>query len=275
MEALGLVQHITQPTHQLGNTLDHIYTESLDPLGVSFAFISTYISDHRLIGIEINTKKHLEWLDRQPRRPFNQLKLENFKHESNNEQVLEHSNLEGIWTTLKKEITRTLDKLIPPKKKPRKGAKLARTWYNPRLLGQRRIVRNRESKYNKYKEQHQWKAFTRERNRYIRMLNFSKWASIVDLVYQSQNNCKKLFNIANNMLGRKSSNPLPKERTPNELSEDFAAYFLDKIDKIRERFNDIDPYQPSGLDIPQLVKFTPVTSSKLGGIIKKVPRPAN
>ena len=62
MEALGLVQHITQPTHQLGNTLDHIYTESLDPLGVSFAFISTYISDHRLIGIEINTKKHLEWL---------------------------------------------------------------------------------------------------------------------------------------------------------------------------------------------------------------------
>ena len=32
MEALGLVQHIDKPTHQLGNTLDHIYTESLDQL---------------------------------------------------------------------------------------------------------------------------------------------------------------------------------------------------------------------------------------------------
>ena len=30
MEALGLIQHIDKPTHQLGNTLDHIYTESLD-----------------------------------------------------------------------------------------------------------------------------------------------------------------------------------------------------------------------------------------------------
>ena len=85
MEALGLVQHIDKPTHQLGNTLDHIYTESLDTLGVSHTFISTYISDHRLVGIELNTKKHLDQLDNQPRRPFNKLKLEDFKDEFNNE----------------------------------------------------------------------------------------------------------------------------------------------------------------------------------------------
>ena len=30
MEALGLVQHIDQQTHQLGNTLDLVYTESLE-----------------------------------------------------------------------------------------------------------------------------------------------------------------------------------------------------------------------------------------------------
>ena len=63
MEALGLAQHIDKPTHQLGNTLDHIYTESLDALGVSHAFISGYISDHRLVGIELNTKKHLDQID--------------------------------------------------------------------------------------------------------------------------------------------------------------------------------------------------------------------
>ena len=43
MEALGLVQHINTPTHQLGNTLDHIYTESLDQLGVQHAFTGSYI----------------------------------------------------------------------------------------------------------------------------------------------------------------------------------------------------------------------------------------
>ena len=51
MEALGQVQHIEKPTHQLGNTLDHIYTESLDQLGVQHTFIGSYISDHRLVGI--------------------------------------------------------------------------------------------------------------------------------------------------------------------------------------------------------------------------------
>ena len=43
-------------------------------------------------------------------------------------------------------MNRTLDKLVPPKK-PRKQAKPARPWYNTRLLGQRRIVRNRENTY--------------------------------------------------------------------------------------------------------------------------------
>ena len=57
MEALGLVQYIDKPTHQLGNTLDHIYTESLDQLGISHTFIGTYISGHRIVGIELNLKK--------------------------------------------------------------------------------------------------------------------------------------------------------------------------------------------------------------------------
>ena len=49
MEALVLVQHIDQQTHQLGNTLGLIYTESLKPLKVYQAFTSTYISDHHLV----------------------------------------------------------------------------------------------------------------------------------------------------------------------------------------------------------------------------------
>ena len=50
----------------------------------------------------------------------------------------------------------------------------------------------------------------------------------------------------------------------------FATYFLNKVDKIKERFKDIDPYQPSRLDTPQIVKFALVTSSRLGQIIRKM-----
>ena len=70
MEALGLVQHIDKPTHHQGNTLDHIYRESLDQLGVQHTFIGSYISDHRLVEIEINSKKNGKQLEEQHRCPL-------------------------------------------------------------------------------------------------------------------------------------------------------------------------------------------------------------
>ena len=122
MEALGLVQHIDKPTHQLGNTLDHIYTESLDQLGVQHVFIGPYLSDHRLVGIEINVKKHIKHLEDQHRCPLKELDLDTFRNEFRNETVIQHSNLDIIWREFDRELTRTLDKLAPPRK-PRKNAK--------------------------------------------------------------------------------------------------------------------------------------------------------
>ena len=41
MEAMGAIQHIIEPTHQLGNTLDLIYTLVL--VKVLHAFLGDYI----------------------------------------------------------------------------------------------------------------------------------------------------------------------------------------------------------------------------------------
>ena len=116
MEALGLTQHINHPTHQLGNTLDHIYTENIDALGVRHSFLGDYLSDHRLVGIEINKRKITYQLGNQNRRPFKDLDLATFEQEFNNETVIQHRQLEEIWSALEKELTRTLDKLIPEAK---------------------------------------------------------------------------------------------------------------------------------------------------------------
>ena len=74
----------------------------------------------------------------------------------------------------------------------------------------------------------------------------------------------------NSVLGRKDDNPLPPTRTDKQLMEDFATYFLNIIDKIRDKFAGIEPYKPRQLDIQQLVKFVPVTSSQLEKTIKKM-----
>ena len=103
------------------------------------------------------------------------------------------------------------------------------------------------------------------------MLNFSKRTSLVELGYQFQIDSKKLFNIVNKLLGGKTSNSLPTSKSDKQLAEEFATYLLNKIGKIKERFTNIEPYQPSRLDTPQLSKFAPATASRLGQIIKKMP----
>ena len=70
MEALGLVQHIDQQTHQLGNTLDLIYTESLEPIRICHTFTSSYISDHRLVGIELQMRKQQVRIDSSKTRSY-------------------------------------------------------------------------------------------------------------------------------------------------------------------------------------------------------------
>ena len=60
MEALGLQQHIDTPTHKFGNTLDLINMESLDRVKVIHSFIGNFISNHRVVGIELEIRKQLE-----------------------------------------------------------------------------------------------------------------------------------------------------------------------------------------------------------------------
>ena len=57
--AMGLIQHIREPTHQLGNTFNLIYTESLEVIKVLHTFLGNYILDHRLAGIELQLRKLL------------------------------------------------------------------------------------------------------------------------------------------------------------------------------------------------------------------------
>ena len=52
IEALGLQQHVTFPTHRAGNTLDLIFTEITSKLDLKI-FKDSYISNHRAIVAEL------------------------------------------------------------------------------------------------------------------------------------------------------------------------------------------------------------------------------
>ena len=57
MEALGLKQHSTTPTHKSDNILDLIFTKILSDIGIEAVETATSISDHCPVIATLNIKK--------------------------------------------------------------------------------------------------------------------------------------------------------------------------------------------------------------------------
>ena len=53
-------------------------------------------------------------------------------------------------------------------------------------------------------------------------------------VIEAGKDTKKLFEHIDMMTGKKKSNPLPPSMNNEDLAEEFASFFINKIRKIRE-----------------------------------------
>ena len=65
----------------------------------------------------------------------------------------------------------------------------------------------------------------------------------------------------------KADNPLPEHENEENLANEFADYFIGKIEKIRQELNTNSRYTPSNDNIPTLSRFTEVTQDEVQKII--------
>ena len=56
---------------------------------------------------------------------------------------------------------------------------------------------------------------------------------------------------------------MPLDISHEELAEEFAAFFLEKIKKICNKFKTIPTYQPKMTDTPLLTKLSQLTKDKI------------
>ena len=157
LEALGLKQHITEPTHHKGNILDLIFTETASQIKVSEHNMPDFISDHRLISATISVEKDVPKITRKKIRNYNNVSpaamMENFHPAL----LSLNTNTNEAQTQLTIQLQEMLDKCVREKiiKRPRKVQNL---WFNDILWQQHKIVKNRERIWRKYVKQHHWKA---------------------------------------------------------------------------------------------------------------------
>ena len=87
--------------------------ESLEPIKVYHTFTSTYISDHHLVGIELQMKKQLIRTESSKTRNYKNFNPSEFEATFYNATISELDDFKLAVQEPEKELTRTLDELAP------------------------------------------------------------------------------------------------------------------------------------------------------------------
>ena len=123
----------------------------------------SYISDHRMITFNTNIPKPKPKTEIKKVHNLTDNKVQEFMDEFNNIPILNSSNLNDATNRFNSEILRMIDKIAPQQVK-KITLRIRKPWYDVNIKHQRQIVKNRERKWLKYREQSHWVAYKRERN---------------------------------------------------------------------------------------------------------------
>lgn len=266
--AIGLEQHIGSYTHNQGHTLDHIYTLVGGEPQVHNCQTQSFISDHCLVTADINIQRGDIERCTITSRNYKDFQLSQFRNDLKFKWS-ENSTLDELVQEYKSTAESCMNKHAPKVTK-RVTKRKSELWYNEQIREQKRTVRRRERVWRRYAEDHQWKAYTIERNRLNRMIFANKKVTLCEKTEQCGKDSKKLYALMNNMCGTVKTNPLPEAINDQALADSFADYFLQKIVDIREHLKDYAKYCPSGECDGNLSHFKPVSEEDVRKIIASV-----
>ena len=188
----------------------------------------------------------------------------------NDKEILSSMTLENTINNFTKDVLKALDDIAPQKIVKTTNRK-PKPWYDEDLKQQRTIMKNRECRWIQYHEDHLWKAYVRERNRYNTVLKFKKNDCLHRIIKANSNNTRKLFRLVSEIMGSSKPNPMPDAQSDKELAEDFAQFFRQKTDGIQHQFKHIPQYKVLPRETPTLKSFTTITENDLLKLIMGMP----
>ena len=141
---MGLQQRVHFATHNKGNTLDLVLTETDAQMEITNVHPGDFISDHRLITGCINLPKPKIEQKCLTYRKTKDLDMEQLVNSMNLEEITysDNNNIDALWELFEDNIKKGLD-LHAPEKTTKIRIRKSLPWYNDALREQKKISRNR------------------------------------------------------------------------------------------------------------------------------------
>ena len=81
------------------------------------------------------------------------------------------------------------------------------------------------------------------------MLRKAKLESLEKNISECGNKVKKLYNLVTTITDSEKENPMPPSTSNHDLADEFAAYFISKIEKIHDNLSKFTKFYPKK-DVP-------------------------
>ena len=228
MQALGLNQHVTKPTHRLGNILDLIYTETDNSIKVGLTRVGSLMSDHHSISTSLNIKKPPVTRETVTVRKTSAITADQLCSEYGEDLPFDSEDLDKLTVKFEDELKQVFD-VVAPMKKVTLNCHKRQPWYDHDVKSQHAIIRNREQVWLKYKVESNWTAFKVERNIYNKLIIYKRRQVISKIVNDLRGDTKALYKLTTNLTSQTTSNPMSHSDSNEKLAEDFASFFLEKL----------------------------------------------
>ena len=144
----------------------------------------------------------------------------------------ENCNLNEHWTELKKNVNAALDKQIPLTKKFKRTSTKT-PWYDLEIQNHKKRLQHAEKVWRKDQSQRNLATFQFIRSSYTSMIKFKKWKYLSSQIKLHKSDASKIFKIVTKATGAEKENPLPYDKSDENLANSFVDYFSGKIENIR------------------------------------------
>ncbi len=275
LQDMGLKQHVTLPTHKSKNILDLVITRIEDNSLENISVQNDEISDHFSVMFSLDLSVNITSKPSKLVRKISSIDKAAFCEDLRSalEKCETSDNTSDILSIYNHVTTVTLDKHAPAKTITLKGSN-KKLWYNDEIHAQRTVRRRLERKWKKSKLEIDKQIFLNQRALVVLMIDNAKSQYYKEKL--SDANQKESFQILNGLLQPNSQKPLPTSTCPKELADQFAQFFVQKVEKIRSSLDS----ENSSSKIPQLNRrktkaclsqFKEVTTDCVRKIINKCP----
>ncbi|XP_077979629.1 uncharacterized protein LOC144434971 [Glandiceps talaboti] len=153
---------------------------------------------------------------------------------------IQQTDVETVVMTFNSYLSNLLDKYAPLKSRTiviRPNTK----WYTTDINDAKKQRRHAEQKWRKTKLEVHHQIYIEESRKVGQLIRQSKKLYYTSLVEDNSNDQKALFKIFSTLSGSsKHNSSLPSHDSPQELAEQFSAYFIDKIADMRRNLNSFD-----------------------------------